>query len=250
MRRLVGASIMPVTFHSYFRIWYILLGKERDGDYYNSGSYCDFGGGAQRNETAEACASREFFEETMAMVPLSKNKFLTQETLQKQLENREYLYKCEHVDGDSLYVTFVVRIEFNPDVQKRFKTMRANLLNADRTQQLNCTSLRTHPGLRFTYHNSKKVYTVNRVYLEKQAIQWFSYDHCRDILRTPCRYHPMCSAFMARLKEIVKLSMWTVDVKHNLWKNIDTEETGFKINICAETSTRRCPLKLKNHQKN
>lgn len=81
---------------------YLLMGK----DY--KGALCDFGGKREQGETCLQCAAREFYEETSG-------------TFLGQKEVRNLFGKCSETICFNTYLCFVIRIEYDPSIPKRYR---------------------------------------------------------------------------------------------------------------------------------
>lgn len=108
---------------------YFLLGKES-----NSGLYCDFGGNRENNESSYDTAVREFDEETMGTI-----------CDKKIMEKLIYNLPCYKNHN---YMTYILKIKYNPDVIRTYNTF-INKLN--KCQISSCHG-----------------------YLEKSELRWFT----------------------------------------------------------------------------
>jgi hypothetical protein len=112
----IGAGILPVCVHPSGNILFGLgLNQDRKK---NAVGWCDFGGSKKRHESVEACAAREFVEESMNIFGISQRK------LKSALEEGQYLARVDVPCGRSFYVLFVVRVDYDGDLSERFKNAR------------------------------------------------------------------------------------------------------------------------------
>ena len=94
-RTLLGASILPYAIDTQHNNLYILLGAEtRQARWAESGKFSDFGGRAIPGESAEACAAREFYEETCATVPMGPST-CDIPTMQHLLESNAFTFRIQ-----------------------------------------------------------------------------------------------------------------------------------------------------------
>ena len=163
----MAASILCIAMHPTKKKLMVLLGKEQK---YCEGSdfWSDFGGKKKKNETPEMCASREFHEETCAVVQFVKNEHMPRRNFEKishYLDSKIYLMKKDYVVNSSKkYTTFICEIPFQSNVPKNFR----DTLNSLKTLQK--FSNFEHPCV-------KSPCILNKDYLEKEKIKWFDVDH-------------------------------------------------------------------------
>lgn len=132
----IGASILCFS-RTPDCLLYFLLGKEAySPGYRDSNKYSDFGGAVEPGETAEECASREFFEETnhvitpfihetpsRPVVPVRDVKALTRGLLNHTYYARvDFLFpkRCRVCQ----YTTFLMEIPWIPNINSRLAHIR------------------------------------------------------------------------------------------------------------------------------
>ena len=203
-RRVIGCSILPFSLDRQWGKAYVCLGKEkRVANWYGSEKWSDFGGAPKRTESAnhkgartfkgsarhgpkespEACAAREFHEETLGMLKLWKTEECPRQSwrpIAKALENRRYAYKITIFLTDELsYVTFVKQVPWQPEVPKLFKKMREKLyciMNMETSTQEAQAIAGSHPAVTILSANggTERKLKVNKDFLEKSQIRWWS----------------------------------------------------------------------------
>jgi len=158
--------------------------------YSSAGKWCDFGGGMCAGESIEDAAAREFVEESLGCVFFDpyvgvKNQ---RNYLRNMLQNRDYLMK---VDIDikrkrkrQVKTYFIKEIPWQPGVTDRFKMLRKSLMQVYKNPTKCPFSLRNHPAIAASY---KRVF-VDRHYLEKQHIAWWSLTRLTEVLNKGGRY--------------------------------------------------------------
>ena len=134
---LVGASILPFTIDTTFGNTYFLLAKERFVEgWRGSQTWSDFGGRRENGEAAEACAAREFHEETMAMVPVTPlENTLSDAALIARGARRDthvvarglaaggFTLRVNVTSETGTYTTFVKQVPWRPGCQDTFQTV-------------------------------------------------------------------------------------------------------------------------------
>jgi hypothetical protein len=129
---LLGASVLPVMLDPTQGTLYFLLAKERYHPSWLQGSclWTDFGGRAQKGESAEQVVGREFVEETLGQVCFLEQGALLfpslteAEPIEQALKQHKYILQFTHVYNGSKFVTFVVQVPWDPQVSQRFTEAR------------------------------------------------------------------------------------------------------------------------------
>jgi hypothetical protein len=188
-RRIVGCSILPYAVDLQWGQIYFCLGKERRVSNWNgSEKWSDFGGAPKKNKLTGAyespceCASREFHEETLGVLKLWDSEKIPRKSyhvITKALEEEMYTYKITVLLNDELsYVTYVKQIPWQADIPTRYrqthdklwKLMHANRSGIAVSEE--CVRLGlVHPAVSIRKDNC---YTVNRDYMEKIQLRWWS----------------------------------------------------------------------------
>jgi hypothetical protein len=112
-------SVLPVMTCPNTKNSYFLLGRNRVVQDWAEGSafWSDFGGRLQHvSESIEACATREFIEESLECIV----KLYDAELFQQSLRDQEYILKYE----DDHHIIFVVRFDWNPACCYDFESFR------------------------------------------------------------------------------------------------------------------------------
>lgn len=191
-RQLLGASVLPYAIDTQHNNLYILLGAEaRQVRWSESGKFSDFGGRASPRETAEACAAREFYEETCAMLTIGDTVHNVSD-IETLLKNNKFTFKITTIiDATRYYVTFVKQIPFSASICRKYAD-KVQLLQRIRTETkmagvyipLNDAEkkdLQTHPAVTFDAQN-ERVVSVKKEYIEKDGLQWISLPHIREAI--------------------------------------------------------------------
>ena len=187
----LGASVLPYAIDAQHNNLYILLGAEaRQARWSESGKFSDFGGRSLPKESAEACAAREFFEETCAMVDID-GAVKSISDMEKLMEDNKFTFRITTIIDDSrYYVTFVKQIPFSASLCRQYaekvhllrlvrnETRMAGVYNPSSDEER--ALLRAHPSVRFNAEN--KVISVKKEYLEKEGLQWISLPHIREAI--------------------------------------------------------------------
>lgn len=126
MSTLFGASVIPFAVDPRFNIPYFWMGQEDFHDGWPSGSWTwsDFGGRVEPGEDAEACAAREFVEESLQCIMPS----VSAATITEQLRGGDYLARIDAQGSDGgQYVTFVVQVPWDTGMRARFMRARRGI---------------------------------------------------------------------------------------------------------------------------
>ena len=218
----IGASILVFSIIPEFNLPCVLLAREkkqrwlgRDNNYV----YTDFGGGSQNAEPAERTASREFVEETLGgavkYFPDDMRNDLAhlKANVEADLQRGNYLARVETPVGrDKCYVTFVKQLHFQPGVTDSFARME-NLLYRARYSPKQLTSAErkvaaVHPGLLRRDSGGAGTVTIDRCFLEKKGLDYFSFQSLEYYLMTDT--HNLIPSFKCqpyfktRLKDCLK----------------------------------------------
>jgi hypothetical protein len=171
--KIIGASILPFSIDPHYGGLYFLLGKEKKTfKYRGSDKWSDFGGSSKSNESASETASREFHEETAAIVPFFRNEPLPRQQvslIQDALEQEQYYLKIEfEQDNHVKYVTYVKQIPWNPMYPMTFATNINKLIQYSKGKVPPEDEI--HPAVTKLEENPQ----INRDYMEKQCLQYWS----------------------------------------------------------------------------
>lgn len=143
----MGAGILPITFRG-GEMW-LLLGRERYvAGWKDSNLWADFGGGLNKGESYEECASRECMEELMGMLG-------DQGELLRQIRNQPYLVLQA---PQSKYTCYVLEFKWSERLSHlpaMFNRLRAEIIQRNEENRL----------------NDRPPYAPE-VYLEKDEIRW------------------------------------------------------------------------------
>jgi len=198
-RRVISAGLLCFAHVPHFGTTYFLCGKDRPRDdpkFQCANKWSDFGGMLDEGETPEACAAREFVEETAGMVRFFStdlpadytNPFLSAQVVEQALLAGRYTCKIECVverDDDDptdeifIRVCYVKHVPWQPEIVQEFRQVTRGLREASlqpdpvaRRELLDRwpAEMQQHPGL----HVSTTEVAVDPACLEKQKIQWWS----------------------------------------------------------------------------
>tara|TARA_X000000950_G_scaffold181227_1_gene219737 strand:+ start:16707 stop:17552 length:846 start_codon:yes stop_codon:yes gene_type:complete len=228
-KRLVGASIIPVMRDPIYDNIYFILGKERRfPSWTDSETWADFGGSVRfdpinnQGETAEHCAARETWEETMCLLRCSRpagadDDFArTLTDLHETLLEHRYVMKTEVTQPDGAsYTTWVIEVPWDSQIATRFsrvsKVMRAfarEPSSAYNQSQVVKLGFSHHPCIR---RRSANVTTVNSCFLEKTSVGLFStpalvraIEHDNVLVRRHSRIETLRGTFAARLRLVLR----------------------------------------------
>lgn len=170
---------------------YLLLGQESDFKIIDQkkGPWCDFGGKMKPTESDEASACREFCEESMCCVQFQKDYIPLQsypEALLQKLQRKEYYRKiCLQTVQNQRRVYYLVYVPWQPEVVKNFQKIRSGFLQSEQASTSNLGfHLRQHPGIRSDG-------LIDRHYLEKCRIQWWSLERLSGVVRNRGRFRDL-----------------------------------------------------------
>jgi len=199
----------------------ILLGREipysKTGLY---GDWCDFGGKQEKSEGVIENAAREFTEESMCAIRFS-NMISTagyNTYIKHLLQTKQYvskftvsISKCKYrqLHRIQLKTYYIIEIPWQPALPFIFTNIRNKLLDAYHTYKQGKQnpafpfSLLTHPAVtRLDNYHIK----INKKYLEKQSIGWWSLARLRYVVRINGKYktHRFRKSFIQPLERIVQ----------------------------------------------
>lgn len=174
-------SVEPKT-HNIF----VLLGRETCFEQMDSsaGRWCDFGGKINHTESVQCGAAREFAEESLCLVelPVTKNrpysKYMHQ--VERMLQEKDYFMKLSARAKDFDRVYYLKEVPWQPEIEQKFKEIRDKLLSASRNPGTLPFSLRHHPAVRDL--------SVDRHFLEKQSIAWWSLDRLAEVVKNQGKF--------------------------------------------------------------
>ena len=138
----MGAGILPVTV--YKNKIYFLYGREsvEASSKYDKGKWSDFGGGREKDESAQKTAIREGWEETAGILGNKQDI--------KNLIKRNLLDKVVYDDGKGIYTVFLVFIPYDKTLPYELRKIYKNALK----------------------NEPEKVFAHNGLY-EKDKAAWF-----------------------------------------------------------------------------
>lgn len=225
-KRLVGASIIPVSRDPIYDNLYFLLGRERRFPAWNdSETWSDFGGSVRYNplnnegESAESCASREAWEETMCMLKLtpSVGAFMDSSAqIEYALTKHRYIIKAEISQPDgATYTTWLVEVPWDPEFSNNFsRASRTLRMYAKDPSSINAAQLArigfdNHPAIKVRHPSN--LISVDSAFLEKTSIALYSVprllralsdNNC--LLRKGNRTEFLRNTFASRLRIVLK----------------------------------------------
>jgi hypothetical protein len=178
-------SVEPITQNIY-----ILLGRETCFEKMDSphGTWCDFGGKINENESAISGAAREFSEESLCIVRMSDKYEHTYtdyiDRIKNMLQDENYFMKISIIlpqrNGvENARVYYIKEIPWQPDIEGKFDVVRRKLSDVH------------HSGVPFSLRNHPSVMEdqqVNRHFLEKHSISWWSIDRLSEVVRNRGKY--------------------------------------------------------------
>lgn len=176
-----SAAIIPFALETTTQTVYILLARIADSRNHRTDVWGDLGGTREVSERPEETAAREFIEESLAVV---KQFECAEQVAQELLAGRFFLRVRLHFTHPSLgsYCKdfYLKEVPFDPSISHRFTEMREALLRVPEgiDRSLLPEDLRNHPALK-----DSPDCVVAPHFLEKSGMQWFSMDHCVDILQ-------------------------------------------------------------------
>jgi hypothetical protein len=231
-KRAVTAGIICFSVHPQTDMIYLLLGKEtRNGNIV--GRWCDFGGALMEDETVEQAAAREFTEETICALDMtdtwrellpvdhtstSRTPSFShyQHYIENMLLNEEYTARVKLLTNRASERVareyFLKRIQWQPRTVEYFNAIRSSLLRLHRLnghQQPNThhisRALALHPSLSMVHGSEGRAFSVDRDFLEKQQIQYWSLDRLEEVLQEngQWRHHLFRQSFLPVLRIVV-----------------------------------------------
>lgn len=112
--KVIGAGVLPYAVHQQRTLF--LLGQED-----NDGRFGVFGGRLKANGCVEDTAITEFEEETLGVV-------VPTFYIADAIKGRQYTMRYSGAAGTNrFFVTYLIRVPFNPDIDKAFRAARAAL---------------------------------------------------------------------------------------------------------------------------
>jgi hypothetical protein len=212
-----SAAIIPFAFEALTQTVYILLAEVSRLGSSRVEIWGDLGGTIEAFERPESTAAREFIEESLGTISMLDCPELAENHLKV---GRFFLKAC-------IYFTSVCKTEyhreyylkevaFDPTACSRFTRVRNALLQLQEchSETLSPNSLLRHPTL-----STSEKFSVPPEYLEKSAIQWFSLDHCIDLINNNGRLGTIRirSSFLPALRtavsELMRVSSCGVERK-------------------------------------
>ena len=222
-----GASVLVFSIDKKSGTTYFLLGREQFvRNWSGSEKWSDFGGSRAANEhTPELTAGREFYEETLGVVPFFRTTFGEHHTMnvgkiQTALRDQAYTLQVTMSKSSVVkYVTFVKQIDWCPQVVPKHRRLHMQLRAIRRNP--GSAPVMTHPAVR---RNRLGIPSVPRRYLEKTKLQWWSEARLRLALSDRGPHEVLEESFRRRIKLILyemgqlpgtKYTRWTK------WEHID-----------------------------
>ena len=202
-----SAGIMCYAYSEQTQDIFFLLGQDKA--YANRWS--DFGGAMKSGESETQCASREFVEETMAVVPITQSQqqqqqYVHPDDVRFALEQRNFTFRVSGTAAkdpeEHQRVCYVKRIPWQPDLPEKFDHVRQHLdqvLKIASQDGMEVAiaywstlpqSIQEHPAFSITRSENDVIssVTVKPEYTEKQQIGWWSMFRLRTILRNEGAY--------------------------------------------------------------
>ncbi|KAI9549663.1 hypothetical protein GHT06_003849 [Daphnia sinensis] len=162
--KIIGAGIMPFAIKD--RRVYVLLGQE-DSD----GRFGVFGGRMKPGCDEQETAICEFHEETMGAV-------LDRNLVTKLLAMRMYTLKFTGAAGvNRFFITYMLRIPWDPSLPEKFQRQRSALLHGDFTNVPDAFD--------------EKTCRVKYDFVEKRSVAWFPFDELAGIALRSRWNHPV-----------------------------------------------------------
>ena len=172
-----GAGVLPISLNEKGEIM-ILLGKERFiSGWSNSNLWSGFEGSSRSGESAEANAARECFEELSGLL------FQSEYQLRNDLVKENYFLKIILTCTNSRkHITYLKIVDFDAEFPEKFLKMRNLLISSD-------LSSVNHPAVRsIIRRNGEKEYLLNRDFIEKACVRWFTLTELEDSLSGATQY--------------------------------------------------------------
>lgn len=201
--KIIGAGIMPYAIKD--RRVYVLLGQED-----NDGRYGVFGGRMKPGCDEQETAVCEFHEETLGTV-------MDRNLVARLLSLRMYTLKFNGAAGvNRFFITYMLRVPWDPLLPEKFLRRRYALLNNDFT------------GLpeAFDERTGRPMYD----FLEKRSVAWFPFDELICIGLKSKWNHPVTSMagapmfrrpFLAGLNNLVQYFNVPLFLKDLAWCDPD-----------------------------
>jgi len=207
---MTGCSIVPFSVDPHYSGVYFLLGQERKGNWRGSNEWCDFGGGKKRDESSEACAAREFQEETLGVVKLYDQERVprdSEEILVDMLAGERYCMRIEYKQGRYTYRTYVKQVPWQPECAMVFAQTRETLLALRRAPAAAPMAAFLHPAT-FNITEDRATARVDEAFLEKRKLKYFSVCDLMAALAHPkrhlCDRVPIRDTFAQRITMILR----------------------------------------------
>jgi len=175
------------------------------------GKWCDFGGKINPGESVLGCSAREFAEESLCVIKMTNETTHSYagyiDRVKQMLRDDKYFLKisiilpprrAEGVEYVRAY--FLKEVPWQPNVETKFMLMRSRLMEDVKNIPF---SLRNHPSVCTDKRTGEC--TVDRHFLEKQAINWWSIDRLSEVIRNRGRFkqHRFRRSFLPVLKIVV-----------------------------------------------
>lgn len=231
-KRIVGASILPITRDPVFNNIYFVLGRERRyPQWRESETWGDFGGGVRYDsatdqpESAEICAAREAWEETACILRFKNAhidgdsesivRYRSYHPILDALQRHQYIMRvCITQPDGAQYICFVIETPFEPWLPLTFARL-TRALRVKRDFNLyspDCPA--DHPAIQDG--------RVNAAFIEKTSLGLFSLPTMRRALgdglvltRSFSRSESLRNTFALRLKIVLK-HMGCVDMRPSI----------------------------------
>lgn len=214
-----SAGIMCYSYSSTGNV-FVLLGREAySPNFKDSGTWCDFGGMSDDNETPKKTASREFFEESSALVKIDSQwsgSYTILSIIENSLNDEQYT-SCivDNRSNNHKRHTYLVRIPWQPrlpssyeyiyeflsglhNVSTKYHNLRRDP-NVDIRDILDAfekmisfyksgtITAQIHPAIKvnYIYRPSRLIsnITVNPVFIEKSELKWWSIPQLNEAVR-------------------------------------------------------------------
>ena len=223
--RVIGASIIPVMRDPTFHNMYVVLGRERRSPQWavDSDVWCDYGGSVHWHddgvEDEYACAAREAWEETCALLRFSEHDELPLAScrpLEEKLRRGEYLCHLVFAQHSFEYHTFTVLVPWDPGFPRRFQhTVRALRYRtvANSTTFMDAMRVLRHPAVLM---RACGVMHVDPAFTEKTAAHLFSLPLLeRSLANDPnARVHRLLRVYAIRRSFRPRLRAWMQCFRH------------------------------------
>lgn len=182
------SGVLPFSIDDATSTIYVLLARSScfDASIHPTGAWGDLGGHTkpEDHDDPAACAAREFSEESMCVMNLrgqgtAINARLCRRRAHSALQDGDYAFLLDMNYGTHRNVMYVVGVQFDPAIPRKFKSVREKLLQVElgATRGELPAIIRSHPALA-----CDPTCAVNDDYLEKDALRWFSLDFLAELL--------------------------------------------------------------------